>query len=220
MSLSKTSRQLRREVTAHPKKAAILGLLFLVALWFWVPLVWSWIDEDDPANEPPAAKEAADSSLKPSAARTTKSDTSGKRHEKADYPWQQVVQWMNNDPRTSAVNPTLGRRDPFLSSPAEEAQSQLQEEPEEALAEATPEELGMVFSGTMIGPHRRVAQINGESYRPGETVRVVNGGGQIEFTLATVAARRIVLKRKGRLFELTIPSPARFGRIELSERRD
>jgi len=65
-----------------------------------------------------------------------------------------------------------------------------------------------------------VAQINGRSYRQGEAVELVKDGQQIEFTLAAVYPRRIVLKRKGEQFELTIPVPARSGRIELLRNRD
>ncbi|MHC4180828.1 MAG: hypothetical protein ACYSWU_25290, partial [Planctomycetota bacterium] len=117
--------------------------------------------------------------------------------------------------QTSAVNPLLGRRDPFLISSTGSAAAELKDEPGETLLEATPENLGMVLSGIIVGPRRRVAQINGRSYRQGKTVRLVRDGQQIEFTLAAVYPRRIVLKRNGEQFELTIPAPVRSGRIEL-----
>ena len=46
MKLDKLARQLRRDVAASPKKAVALGLMVLVALYFWAPMVWKWIAPD------------------------------------------------------------------------------------------------------------------------------------------------------------------------------
>ena len=220
MNLSRIGRQLRREVTTHPKKAAILGLLCLVALWFWAPLVWGWIDEDDPATGAPVVPPAANSAPAPSSGTPAASHATPKKPQGPQSPWHQLVQWMDNDPRTSATNPVLGRRDPFLIPQTETAQAEPEDQPEQTPPAATPEALGMVLSSTIIGPHRRVAQINGKSYRQGEAVRLAKDAHQIEFTLTAVYPRRIVLKRKGEQFELTIPVPARSGRIEMSRNKD
>jgi hypothetical protein len=123
---------------------------------------------------------------------------------------------MDNDRRTSATNPAIGLRNPFLISQTEAAKAERKNALEKISLEATPEGLGMVLSSTIIGPHRRVAQINGKSYRQGEIVKLAKDGQQVEFTLAAVYPRRVVLKWKGRQFDLTIPVPVRSGRIELS----
>jgi hypothetical protein len=215
VNLKRVSKQLRREAAAHPKKAGILGLLCLVALWFWAPLVWRWIDKEDTATKASVAGQAATSAPRILADVPVASAAAPNKSESPKYPWHQVAQWMDNDPRTTATNPLPGRRDPFLASPTEAATARLEAERGEALVEATPEGLGMVLSSTIVGPHRRVAQINGKPYRLGETVRLAKDGQQIDFTLAAVYPRRIVLERKGEQFELKIPSPAHSGRIEL-----
>ena len=56
MNLNKLARQLRREAMANPKKAAVLGLLLLVALYFWGPLVWGRVAGDGASEKPPAAE--------------------------------------------------------------------------------------------------------------------------------------------------------------------
>lgn len=228
MRPSKVTRQLRRELTAHPKKAAVLGLLVLVALWFWAPLVWGWIAADDPAAKAPSASASvgnASSALPrgpaavsvPAAPATIAAASSAatKVDKRPNYPWHQLVQWMDNDPRTSPADPALGRRDPFLSGGTEVAEADLGDGPTEIPSEAAPADLGMVLSSTIVGQRRRVAQINGKPYRQGEIVRLEKDGQQIEFTLAEVHPRRVVLRRKGHEFELSIPAPARSGRIEL-----
>ena len=78
----------------------------------------------------------------------------------------------------------------------------------------------MVLSGTIIGPSRRVAQINGRPYHQGDVVRLLHDGSPIEFMLAAVHPQRIVLQRDDEQFELAIPVPAASGRIELSAQRD
>ena len=72
VKLHKLAKQARRDLLANPKKAAILGLMLLVALYFWGPLLWKWfapaggkkgskdqaglILEDDPAQAADKAK--------------------------------------------------------------------------------------------------------------------------------------------------------------------
>jgi len=203
-------------LTKHPKKAVVLGTLCLVALWFWVPLVWGWMKKDDAATKAAVGGQAAVSAPGRSAAIPADSGAKGKKAEGPKYPWHQLVRWMDNDPRTTATNPVLGRRDPFLIPQNEAAKAEAESGLGKKALEETPEGLGMVLSGTIVGSHRRVAQINGKSYRQGETVRLAKDGQQVEFTLATVHPRRIVLQRKGRQFELTLPVPAPSGRIEFS----
>ena len=76
VKLDKLAKQARRDLLANPKKAALLGLMLLVAAYFWGPLLWKWlvpasgskggkggqtalIMEDDPAEAAPQAKPGA-----------------------------------------------------------------------------------------------------------------------------------------------------------------
>jgi hypothetical protein len=211
VSLKRLTRQLRREVVKNPQKAAVLGLLAVVALWFWAPLVWGWIAGDDPAAGTTAAQPAANAPPAQPAGTPAQSNTTAKEPKTPRHPWRQLVKWMDNDPRTSAADPMFERPDPFLSAETRPAG----DEPGQVQPELTPGSLGMVLSSTIIGPRRRVARINGKSYQQGETVKLAKDQQQIEFTLAEVYPRRIVLKRQGEQFELRIPAPAHSGRIEL-----
>jgi hypothetical protein len=43
VKLDKLVKQLRRDATANPKKTALLGVMALVALYFWGPLLWKGV---------------------------------------------------------------------------------------------------------------------------------------------------------------------------------
>jgi len=215
---NKLVKHLRREVAAHPKKAAALGLLALVALWFWAPLIWGWIGLQDTetttevgpvAGGLPAQPPGPISSLQPAP----------KKEEKAErprHPWQKLVEWIEDDWRTSAANVVSSRRDPFRTPKGEVAESQPKDEtPKPDQQEVTPESLGLVLSSTAVGSRRRVAQIGGKTFRLGTTINVTKDGQQYQFRLVEVHSDRVVLERDAKRFELKIPTAGGSDRIEL-----
>jgi len=183
VSLSKIAKQLRRETTANPKKAAALGLLVLVALWFWAPLVKGWFAKQNPAAETKPAKSAAGASSTSPADGMNQLGTEPKKPEKPRYPWYQLVQWMEEDPRTSAADRLARHRDPFSN-----AKTALVIERPEELSQS----LGVELTSTIVGTHRRVARINGKTYQEGSLVQIAKDNRQIEFRLEKVERRRAV----------------------------
>ena len=226
MNAKRLTRRLRRELTANPKKAAVLGLLVLVALYFWAPLVWRWIAPGNSRAKP--AKAAATnegmppvlSGLAPSpkSARGRNATTQEKKLPPS-RPWDEVARWIENDPRMKPAGELPNSRDPFHAVAREVAEKPKSEEIKAAAAEAaaamTPEKLGLVLSSTLIGPQRRTALVNGRAYEQGGTIHGAKDGRQFAFTLSEVHPRRIVLVREGKRYELTIPQPAPSGRLEL-----
>ena len=92
MRLDKLGKKLRREIAASPKKAALLGLITVAALYFWAPLVLGWLGKDKatPSAEPTPAAAAEPSATQPAPPTAV-----------ADAPpslpsWEQVVQWMRD----------------------------------------------------------------------------------------------------------------------------
>ncbi len=221
MSFNRIVRQLRREATGSPKKAAVLGLSAVVALWFWVPLVWGWISPEDTETEIAAATPVAEASSALPVATAPGPAVTPQQVQRPRHTWQQLVRWMDNDPRTLAANFAAGVRDPFATPPSQlavvEPEDLPEDEPEEVRPDVTPENLGMVLSSTIVGPRRRVARIDGVLYRPKDTVKLDRDGQQIEFKLAEIHPRRVVLDRDGNRFELKAlkkTAPAHSGRIE------
>ena len=137
----------------------------------------------------------------------------GKRGKSPRHSWQQLAQWIDADPQTLATKVPCDRRDPFVVPRAEVVEEPLDDESETLSGpppeELTPESLGMVLSSTMIGPRDRGARINGELYSQGDSIVVELQGQPIEFSLAEVHLRHVVLSRDDERFELKNPGSGR-----------
>lgn len=224
MNAKRLTRRLRREVTANPKKAAVLGLLVLVALYFWAPLMWRWIARAGSRAKPvQAAATAKDTPPVPDApapmrkAGKGRNATTQDKKGSPDRAWDELARSIDQDPRMKPAGVPSISRDPFHAVAPEVAEKPKTEEMRaaEAAAAMTPEQLGLVLSSTLIGPVRRTALVNGRTYEQGGTIRCAKDGQPLEFTLSEVHPRRIVLTRQGKRYELTIAQPAVSGRIEL-----
>ena len=219
MSLDRIGKKLRRELTGNPKKAVVLGLLVMVALYFWSPLIWGWIAPERPTNESVADStgDGVRSPLWP--AETPRSSTAPDDRQTDVFPWTQLVAWMKQDPRTSAAAEIAGQRDPFQPVMKDEVKKQEEEKAEEQPPPVetvrTPQSLGMKLSGTIVSPRGKVALLDGQTYREGQQIGRAEDGKQYVFTLAEVHAERIVLERLGMRYDLMIPKATGSGRIEL-----
>jgi hypothetical protein len=218
--LNKLTKQLRREVTANPKKAAVLGLLAAVALWFWAPLVWGLVASD---GEKTAKAVESNTDTPPSipVGYTEKSKTTQQKTDEPQHSWQQVVEWMEDDPLTSTANVILKQLGPFQTPEPKVVEETVEPEiePEIVQKDLTPEELGLVLSSTIIGTRRRLAQISGKTFELGRLVNVTKDDRRYEFRLVEVQHRMVVLQRNSERFELRIPAPVDSEKIELYGRK-
>lgn len=216
VSMNRVAKQLRREALANPKKAIVLGLLLAVGLWFWIPLVGSWIWPDDPSAEGTAVASVAQPPPLPapmaSRAQGPPDEVQVPRH-----PWRQLVQWIHSDPRTQPAGIPPEGRDPFVIPGSQLVEVPSVEDPDGPIVppDVAPESLGMVLSSTIIGPGRRMARIDGKLYRQGDPVAHQKDGRPIRFLLAEVHSRQVILQRNGERFELKTPSAPRAGTIEV-----
>ncbi|MGC3971074.1 MAG: hypothetical protein QM775_28185 [Pirellulales bacterium] len=60
--MASLAKQLKRDLTANPKKAGMLGVLCLVCAWFWGPLVFPKDSNNAKTAKPTAATTTASSS--------------------------------------------------------------------------------------------------------------------------------------------------------------
>jgi len=102
VSLNKLTKKLKRDAQRSPKKAAALGLLCVVALWFWAPLVWGWIAPEDSASETTAATAPGPNPGPTSGVAAGFNPTAPKidnPSHQSTVPWQTILEHIDRDPR-------------------------------------------------------------------------------------------------------------------------
>jgi hypothetical protein len=220
VNAKKLGRQLKRELVANPKRAGLLGLLVLVAAYFWLPLVWGWIPKDEPdtvatATAPPNSIAAM--APPPLVGDGGQTEQQQEGEWKPTYTWKELTNWMDNDPLTLPASLLPQQRDPFSAPRAEVAKTTEEEDKEARIADhsVTPKSLGMVLSSTIVGPKWRVAQIDGKTYEQGQNITMTKDGREISFKVTRVYPRSVMLERRKQQFELTISPATESGIIEM-----
>ena len=194
----KLSKRLVAEFKRGGKKTIVLGLLVLVGLYFWVPMLWKRGDakpvqksptaattQTKPAAPPPAAEQPAKSGRAPdwkalrsrveSAAVTHPTDLDDLVRDPFDR------EWIRQKTPTAAAPKT----DPTPNA-----------DPIKRLA----------CSSILLGPDYRAAIIGEHTYRVGEMVPR-DEPSQYQYLLKEVRDDRVLLERDGDIVELEIPKP-------------
>jgi hypothetical protein len=124
---------------------------------------------------------------------------------------------MRQDPRAKSAPPLELARDPFESAVPESQAAEAKVAEAEKAPSLSPEDLGLVLTGTIIGPNSRIAQIGGKPYAVGQMVDVPKEKAAVPtaFKLIEVGPRRAVLQLGQQRFELTIPKPGDSEKIEI-----
>jgi hypothetical protein len=190
MTLNQLKRQLLNELKANGKKSAALGLLAMVGIYMWIPMLMGkekktreLVEFDATA----AVLAVAAQSIPPVAADDPLND------------WGQVQQWISHDPRMQPADVSL-KVEPF-ELPYQESVEVEPEESEAVETETTPLAAGLHLTSTIVGSQRRVALINGKAYVEGKPVKAISGE---VFHLVLVGDRHIILQRNGQRYELRI----------------
>ncbi|MBN1396022.1 MAG: hypothetical protein JW959_13450 [Pirellulales bacterium] len=210
MKLGNITKRLRREAAANPKKAAILGILFVVSLYFWVPLVGGWLGGEETSTA--AAPQSATAVAGPSSSAPSVAEKAENRHS-----WRQIDRWRREDPRTTTSRQVVRTRDPFEFPKSEIAKTESAETTNPSNRIVTPEDAGLSLSSTIIGPRSRMARINGKTYTIGQSIETTNEEAALKavFKLTEVNPDGVVLESDSGRFELTLPDPRKSGKIEI-----
>ena len=207
---NKFIRKLRRELTSNPKKSALLGLLFVVAIWFWAPLIMKWCGK----NSDETAKAAGVSSTATAAGGASGSGVSAGTTEAssgavaansklATPNWHQVLGWITSDPMMQPHVPQASSRDPFTSASSRiAAQKKAQHPVEPPAPELTPAEAGISLHSTVVSPRMKTALINSRAYHENQTV--TSADGQARFVLVEIREDGVTLSRHGHSYELKL----------------
>ena len=213
MSLEKLSKQLRRDMAANPKKAAALGLMIVVALYFWGPLVWKLFSAGGPKRS---------NANMASLILTDDPAEGGQKNLGRNSPkfrWEKVRQLVQRDARMTSAAFDVAWIDPFAKQAgAAETVTVAEASPEKAVASAAaaaaaaldPNNLGVVLNSVMIGRRSRVATINGDSYREGDLLSITDKHDKsvsYEFRVLRIGRSTVQLEGKGRTFELELAPP-------------
>lgn len=193
MNLGKIQKQLGRDIKKSPKKAAILALLALVAIYTWAPLLIG--SSSDEAAKPVAASAENVPSGQPAAIPPTAALIS----------WIEADKLISQDARmrsaefAATVEPFGNAMSKKIEDDEESAPADKKEEEELA-----PDRLGLLVTGTIIGGGRRVATINGKPVSEG---RQVEAGGKV-FSLALVQRKQVVLVHGNKEYLVPVSSSA------------
>ncbi|MDX1947424.1 MAG: hypothetical protein SFU86_18630 [Pirellulaceae bacterium] len=204
MKLEKLAKQLRRDLLANPKKGAALGLMSLVAAYFWWPLVKGFVL---PGRPQPTAVAVAETSAQPLAAGSNPA-TAGDQ----TYAWSQVREQISSDKRMVSAKLDPNIADPFGGEDEPPTSENSAEHPHPMSAELTendidPAAAGLALTGVAVGSRRSAATINGRAYREGDTIKVQaqEDAPPLAYRLARIERQRVVLVRGGREWPLVLP---------------
>lgn len=214
MKLDKLVKKLKRDISASPQKAAALGLMVLVALYFWAPLVLKFsggksktkkvaakqlILTDDPIITTVAAHPATDA-----------------------VRWDRVRQSMAHDQMMLAVAHRPEWRDPFHRLPIESNTNEPKDTAEPVSQpkqradvppldeSATQEKLaGITISTLLIGKRESAAMIRGTVYRVGDTIVLGGEKGEenLELWVVSIDAAGVELEYGGKTFRIDRTRP-------------
>ena len=224
MNLEKLVKQLRREVAAHPQKAAALGLMLAVALYLWGPLVWGWVWSSATSRE----KRVDMSSL----ILTDDPVDEARVKQRAGRPtlrWEKIRPLLAKEPLHRSATWEVAWIDPFAAPRIEQGTAASQVADSDApAAPASPEtstrdvEKSLVLTSVLIGPRRRLATINGDTFAEGDTI--VSGGpdsgGQVKLRVARIFRDGVELEdgKQRWLLKLSAPSLAKGDALLRSEK--
>jgi hypothetical protein len=205
-------RKLRREIAASPKKAGLLAVLSVVALWFWAPLVMKSFSKSDAATTEVARPAGNSISLSAPVAAGPAPNAIGSgaieqsNSVKSRLPsrhWQQLVAQIERDARMSPARELIAVRDPFKVAVVVTPAPKKHEAPVVEQPDLTPVSAGLVLNSTIVGRGEKRALIGGDVYEEGSTIAAA--GGEAGFRVVEIRPREVVLERKGRLYTLDLP---------------
>ena len=200
MNLKMIFKQLVRDMRASAGKTAVLGLLLMVGLFFWVPPLLKAF-ANGPAVTPPLATPAAANTSTPSPiaidSGSKSRDSKTLRKLLHEQPLLQPVSADEMPPRPFELN------DDLLPLPVLIADDSLAEPPPPAaklLAKPIEKLDGLILKSTLIGPSRRVAIINNQLFREGQSVP----WNDRQLRLETVSRKSVTLTDGSQSWQLTL----------------
>jgi hypothetical protein len=195
------TRRLKRDLQRSPKKAAILGILVLVAMWFWAPLVKKWF-AGGAASQVQAAGVTADSARETAGSGTLTATPqpaaagAEQTTNTTSHTWKQLVTWMEAEELAKTGTLSEPLVNPFDRGTQQQQPAEAVEQREQQFrpADVDPRSLGLVLTSTVVSPTSRLASINGHVFEIGASIKVAPCGSAASDpdTLAIEAAMPVI----------------------------
>lgn len=229
VNLQKIAKRVKKEAYNSPGKAAVLGIVCIMAIYFWLPLVSKWvfgsaesIMSDAPAVATQSAEGQNGAATNASIASISQPQNSlglATANTTQQRPWFEVMKMIESDPNMS---PVLFEAEVSPFAVASTEPEKVPSAPESVVRppaeKVTPAALGITVVGTLVGPNRRAARLGGKTVLVGQSIEVVKGAERYLFTLAEVHPNRVVLVRDGERFELSVKPSNSSGAIEITSK--
>jgi hypothetical protein len=197
--------RLKREITASPKKAAVLAIVCVVAICFWTPLVLKWAGKKSTTDDLAVASSEEETTSATPIAAAPPTEANNPTTQAQPTNWQKILKWIRNDPKMKP-QVAISRRDPFapaVSRQVVKVQEPAQAPPPPPPPEITPQQAGIFVSSTVVGTKSRTALINGRTYR--ESQQIAGAKSQDRFVLVEIRPKGVILERNGQRYEVKIP---------------
>ena len=218
MKLDKLLKRLKRDAAASPQKAGALGLMVVVALYFWWPLIMKG-GKAKPKPGAPAAVTQVILGDDPVLVKAAVHPANNSLH------WDRVREAMARDRLMVAAMPVAEMRNPFTplvaienTSTAKTGPEVTKPEPTKTLpaAPAADVELakqrlaGVTLSSVLIGKRGPSAVIRGKVYRVGDVLSFGGDNGEpvVEFRIVAIDEQGVDLKFDEQDYRLQRPKPA------------
>jgi len=216
--------QFLHDLKVNWQKSVLLGVLFTIDLYFWIPPLYRAVAGRKPApsiaTTPATAHSPVVAVQSPVAGGKQiprPSLTTPKRSDSTELKRSDAGERCRVDPLAHSVVPSAIRTDPFridtdqFPPPVVFAKEPKAVKPKQSVPVAsTPVGLpaGLVLRSTILGDQRRAAFINRRLYFPGMDVQF---DGAV-YKLIAVHPRRVVLRRGSDEFDLTIRKQSSSGK--------
>lgn len=201
-------------MAANPKKAIALGLMVLVALYFWAPMLWEKVS---PKKAKKSGNTAVNLILEDD---PIEEGTQGGAKPKTSYPWDKVRKLAAADPRMKPASFNRRWSNPFRKeapAPVAGAEDPAKTAADQLAQDIDPVKAGLKLTSIVIGRKTRSATINGKTYRVGEMVpkkdktsaeKTENAAAAgPQFELISISRSRVELVRNGKTYTLDMQRP-------------
>lgn len=217
MKLDKLLKRLKRDAAASPQKAGALGLMVLVALYFWAPLVMKFLPKGKPK---PGATAAGPVILgdDPVLIKAAVHPSSNSTH------WDHVREVVAQDRLMLAAEHHPSWPNPFAPLQRDDKSETKSQPKPEAIQpdlktlptaptiepEVARQQLSTVsLSSVLVGKRGVSAVIRGKLYRVGDVLSFGgdNGAPAVEFRITAIDEQGVDLKYTDKSFRLERPKP-------------